>query len=126
MIERREPMATNVIGFMEGLSLHSECNSDMYEQNVMYNGYHSDTMVNKVFAYGADGKIFLCGLNFPRSCHNGSIPAHLLPIIIEKIGSFKICIDQGFPWSDDADGILVEPNSQRSAARLPQISGHIH
>ncbi len=121
MIERREPMATDVIGFMDGLSLHSECNSDTYEQNAMYNGYHSDTMVNNVFAYGADGKVFLCGLNFPGSCHDGSITANLLPIIIEKIGSFKICIDQGFPRSGDADGILVGPYSQRSAARLSPI-----
>ena len=65
MIERREPMAKDVIGFMDGLSLHSECNSNTYEQNAMYNGYHADTMVNNVFAYGADGKVFLCGLNFP-------------------------------------------------------------
>ncbi len=121
MIERREPMATDVIGFMDGLSLHSECNSDTYEQNAMYNGYHSDTMVNNVFAYGADGKVFLCGLNFPGSCHDGSITANLLPIIIEKIGSFKICVDQGFPRSGDADGILVGPYSQRSAARLSPI-----
>ncbi len=121
MIEIREPMATDVIGFMDGLSLHSECNSDTYEQNAMYNGYHSDTMVNNVFAYGADGKVFLCGLNFPGSCHDGSITANLLPIIIEKIGSFKICVDQGFPRSGDADGILVGPYSQRSAARLSPI-----
>ena len=121
MIERREPMATDVIGFMDGLSLHSECNSDMYEQNAMYNGYHSNKMVNNVFAYGADGKVFLCGLNFPGSCHDGSIPAHLLPIIIEKNGSFKICINEDFPRSGDACGILVGPYSQRSAARLSPI-----
>ena len=36
MIERRKPIATDVIGFMDGLSLHFECNSDTYEQNAMY------------------------------------------------------------------------------------------
>jgi hypothetical protein len=60
-------------------------------------------------------------LNYPGSCHDGSITANLLPIIIEKIGSFKICIDQGFHWSGDADGILVGPYSQRSAAKLSPI-----
>ena len=34
---------------------------------------------------------------------------------------FKICVDQGFPRSGDADGILVGPYSQRSAARLSPI-----
>ena len=86
MIQQREPIADDVIGFMDGLSLHSECSSDNLEQNAMYNRYHADTMVNNVFAYGADGKVVLCGLNFPGSCHDGSITANLLPIIIEKIG----------------------------------------
>ena len=97
LVEKREPMATDVIGFMDGLSLHFKCSIDTYEQNAMYNGYHSDTMVNNVFAYGINGKVYLCGLNFPRSSHDGSITANLLPIIIEKIGSFKICVHQVFP-----------------------------
>ena len=60
MIQQREPLAHDVIGFMDGLSLHAECSPDTFEQNTMYNGYHSDTMVNNVFAYGADGTVFLC------------------------------------------------------------------
>ena len=60
MIQQREPIAHDVIGFMDGLSLHLECSSENLEQNAMYNGYHSGTMVNNVFAYGADDKVFLC------------------------------------------------------------------
>ena len=97
MIERREPMATDTIGFMDGLSLHSECNSDRYEQNGMYNGYHPDAMVNNVFAYVADGKVFLCGLNFPDSCHDGSITANLLPIIIKKMVLLRYALIKVFP-----------------------------
>ena len=59
MIEQREPLALDVIGFMDGVALHSECSSEITQQNSMYNGYHSDTMVNNVIAYGADGKVFL-------------------------------------------------------------------
>ena len=33
MIELCELMATNVINFMDGLSLHSECNTTTFEQN---------------------------------------------------------------------------------------------
>jgi hypothetical protein len=57
-IQEREPAVDDVIGFMDGLALTSECTSDELEQNAMYNGYHSDTMVNDVFAYGPDGKVF--------------------------------------------------------------------
>jgi ribosomal protein S27E len=121
MIEQREPLAHDVIGFMDGVALHSECSSEITQQNSMYNGYHSDTMVNNVIAYGADGKVFLCGVNFPGSTHDGSICSNLLPVIKQKIGSFKICVDQGFPRRGDAEGILVGPLSKRSARSLSPI-----
>ena len=81
MIQQCEPIADDVIGFMDGLSLHSECSSDNLEQNAMYTGYHSDTMVNNVFVWGTDGKVFLCALNFVGSAHDGSLVANMLPAI---------------------------------------------
>ncbi len=41
-----EPKVDDAIGFMHGLALATECCSEPVEQNSMYNGYHSDTMVN--------------------------------------------------------------------------------
>ena len=38
--------------------------------------------------------------------------------IKKRIGDYKICVDQGFPWSEDASGILVGPIPERSARRL--------
>ena len=38
--------------------------------------------------------------------------------IKERIGDYKICVDQGFPRSGDATGILVGPIPERSACRL--------
>ena len=73
LVRSHKPIANDVIGFMDGLSLHSECSSNAVEHNAMYSGYHSDTMVNNIFAYAANGKVFLCGLNFPASNHDGSI-----------------------------------------------------
>jgi hypothetical protein len=58
MIELREPSVTDAIGFMDGLSLASECTNERLEQNAYYCGYDCDTMVNNVFAYGPDGKVF--------------------------------------------------------------------
>jgi hypothetical protein len=77
----------------------------------MYIGYHSDTMVNNIFACGPDCKVFLCAINFPGSWNDGSITANILPNIQSYIGSYKMCVDQGFPQSGDAASILVGPIS---------------
>jgi hypothetical protein len=58
--------------------LISECTSEVLEQNAMYSGYHSDTMVNNIIAYGPDVMVFLCAINIPGSWHDGSIKPHLL------------------------------------------------
>jgi hypothetical protein len=84
----------------------------------MYNGYHSDTIVNNIFAYGPDGKVFLCAINFPDSWHDGSLTMNELPYICDNIGCCKICIDQGFPRSGDAAGILVGPINKKTAWTL--------
>ncbi len=39
----------------------------------MYTGYLSDTMVNNIFAYGPNGKVFLCAINFPGNIFIGPI-----------------------------------------------------
>ncbi len=65
LIQTREPKVDDVIGFMDGLALTSECTSEVIEQNAMYNGYHSDTMVNNIIAYGPDGKFFFAQSIFP-------------------------------------------------------------
>ncbi len=118
LINQREPEVDDVIGFMDGLSLVSECTSEVFEQNAMYNGYHSEIMVNNIIAYGPDGKVFLAAINFPGSWHDGSITANILPYIRERIGNYKMCVDQGFPRSGDASFILVGPISHRQARRL--------
>jgi hypothetical protein len=121
LIQAREPSVDDVIGFLDGLSLTSECSSEVIEQNAMYNGYHSDTMVNNIFAYGPDGKVFLCAINFPGSWHDGSLTANVLPYIRDNIGCYKICVDQGFPRSGAAAGILVGPISKKTARTLAPI-----
>jgi hypothetical protein len=118
LIQAREPLVDDVIGFMHGVSLTTECTPEQIEQNAMYNGYHSDTMINNIFAYGPDGKVFLCAINFPGSWHDGSITANILPYITNNIGNYKICVDQGFPRSGDAYQILVGPVSKKTASKL--------
>jgi hypothetical protein len=72
-------------------------------------------MVNNVFAYGPDGEVFFVAINFPGSWADGALTARILASIRSRIGSYKICVDQGFPRSGDAFGILVGPVTKRAA-----------
>jgi hypothetical protein len=118
MINAHEQAVDNVIGFMDGVSLPTECTSEELEQNAMYCSYTCNTTVNNVFAYSPDGKVFLCTLNFPGSWTDGKLPSHFIEFIERKIGRYKICVDQGFPCQGKAYGILVGPISKRTARRL--------
>lgn len=84
----------------------------------MHSGYHSDTMINNAVAYGAEGKVFLCGLNLPVSWHDGSIYMNLLPIIKSKVRGYKTCVDQSFPHAGEAHRVLVGQYKKNSAATL--------
>jgi hypothetical protein len=88
------------------------------EQNAFYCGYDCDTMVNNVFAYGPDGKVFFAAVNFPGSWADSMLTARFLHTIKRKIGEYKICVDQGFPRSGEAYGTLVGPVTKRAARRL--------
>jgi hypothetical protein len=75
-------------------------------------------MVNNLFAYGPDSTVIFCAVNFPQSWHDGSITANVLPCIHKKIGTYKMCVDQGLPRSSDALDVLVGPISHTQAYRL--------
>ena len=116
MIKLREPLADDVIGFMDGLSLTTECMDDRLTQNTYYCGYDCDAMVNNVLAFWADGKEFFCALYYPGSWADGSVTAQLFPHMKSRIGKYKICVDQGFLHSGDVDaGVLVCPVARRTA-----------
>ena len=109
----------DVIGFMDGVSLPVECTDKQLEQNAMYCGYSCDTsMVNNVLAFGTDGKVFLCALNFPGSWTDGKLAAHFIQSIKRRIGRYKIVVDQSFPRQGEAHGVLVGPISKRSTRCL--------
>jgi hypothetical protein len=118
LIHQREPAVDDVVEFMDGASLTSECTSEPLVQNSMYSGYHSDTMVNNLLAYASDGKVIFFAINFPGSWHDGSITANVLLYIHKKIGTYKMCVDQGLPRTGDAVDVLVGPISCTQAYRL--------
>jgi hypothetical protein len=118
MAEMREPFVNDIIGFMDGVLFSAKCTDEPVEQNSMYSGYDCDTMVNNVFAYGPDGKVFFAAINFPGIWADGSLMAPFLYKMKRKIGSYKICVDQGFPQSGAAYGTFVGPITKRAARRL--------
>jgi hypothetical protein len=120
MVQSREPLVDDLIGFMDGVSIPAECTDERFEQNAFYCGYDCDTMVNNVFAYGPDGKVFFAAVNFPGSWADGMLTARFLHALKNKIGEYKICVDQGFPRSGEAYGTLVGPVTKRAARRLHQ------
>jgi len=122
MVGLRKPSISNIIGFMDGLGLATEMTtSKKIQQDAFYCGYDCDTMVNNVLVFGPDGKKFLCAINFPGSWSDASLTTHFFAHIRERIGDYKICVDQGFPRSGDATGILVGPIPERSARRLHSL-----
>jgi hypothetical protein len=118
MIQAKEPLADDVIGFMDGVSFSTECTSECVQQNAFYCGYKCDTMVNNVFAFGPDGKVFFTTVNFPGSWADSSLTAWFLHQMKRRIGHFKICVDQGFPRGGDASGTCVGLVLKRQTWRL--------
>jgi hypothetical protein len=49
MIQQREPMVDNIIGFVDGVSFPVQCMDEQVSQNAMYCGYDCTTMVNNVW-----------------------------------------------------------------------------
>jgi hypothetical protein len=125
MISVQEPAVNNVIGFMDGLGLATECTDERITQNAYHCGYDRDTMVNNVLVFGPNGKVFLCAINYRWSWAKGILTAHFFSHITKRIGDYKICVDQGFPQAGDATGILVGPIPERSARWL-HCSAHDH
>jgi hypothetical protein len=104
----------DVIGFTDGVSLPIECSSDPIAQATNYNGYHHDTMINNVLCFAPSGKIIFACINFPGSWHDSQVATSLIAKVIENIGEYKICVDQGFPRTGDLLNKFVCPISQRS------------
>jgi hypothetical protein len=109
MVQWREPLMSNIIGFMDVISFPAECTDDHIIQNSMHCGYNYNTMVNNMFDYGPDGKVFFAAINFLDSSADGSLTAQFLHKMKIRMLPYKICVDQGFPWSGDAYGTFVGP-----------------
>ncbi len=118
MIRLREPTISNIIRFMDGLGLAMEMTDERIQQNAYHCGYDCNTMINNVLVFGPDGEVFFCAINYPGSRSDGTLTTRFFSHLKGRIGDYKICVDQGLPWSGDATGVLVGPIPERTARRL--------
>ncbi len=88
------------------------------QQNAYYCGYDCDTMINNILVFGPDGKVFFCAINYPGSWSDGTLTTCFFLHLKGRISDYKICVNQGFPRSVDATGVLVGPIPERTAHQL--------
>jgi hypothetical protein len=118
MVRNREPEAIDVIGFTDGLTILCECSDDPDVQNAYFNGYYHDTCCNNVFCFSPEGKIIYASINCPGSWHDSQVAANLIQKVINEIGQYKICVDQGFPRGGELMDKFVGPISKKRRKRL--------
>jgi hypothetical protein len=121
IIQHRERHVHNVIGFVDGLSIPVQCSDDKYEQSAAYNKYHRDTMCNNVFAFAPTGKIIFADTNYPGSWHDSTVCRALMRVVVDRIGPFAFCVDQGFRRSGEMYGKFVGPLSQTTRQQLAPV-----
>jgi len=119
MVQSREPLVDDVIviGFMDGVSIPAECTDERFEQNTFYCGYDCDTMVNNVFAYGPDEKVFFEAVNFPGSWADGALTTRFLHTINKKKVSTRYVWIRASPGSEKR----MECSSALSPKELPDV-----
>ena len=102
---------------IDRLGLAMKCTDKRLQQNMYYYGYDCYTMVNNVLVFGPDWKVFFAAItNYPGSWVDGTLTACFFVHIKERIGDYKICVDQGFPRSGDVTGILCTGEEYRLIA----------
>ncbi len=84
MVQLRAPIVSDVIRFMGGVSIPAECTDERIEQNAFYCGYDCDTIMNNVFAYGPDGKVFFFGHQFPGELGRWRVDGEISARVEEK------------------------------------------
>jgi hypothetical protein len=121
MAHHREPLLTNVIGFVDGVAMPVKCSSLPEVQSTYYNGYYHDTMINNVFAFAPTGKVIFACINYPGSWHDSQVAASLIDVVIRKCIDYAMCVDQGFPRSGMLLDKFVGPISARTLAKISPI-----
>jgi hypothetical protein len=79
-------------------------------------------MINNVFCFAPTGKIIYACINFPGSWHDSQVASNFIRQVVNNIGDYKICVDQGFPRSGDLLNKFVGPISRRARRNLEPLN----
>lgn len=132
LVYERERIFTDVIGFLDGLQLPIECCSEIVEQNSFYQPRCSDTTVNNVLAFSAEGKVIYAAINYPGSIGDGRLALPLLHFLIDNKFPYRFCVDSGFKRDNSSQGKFIGPLSYQARQKAKDkgdeiaIKRHIH
>jgi hypothetical protein len=101
IIQAQEPVADDMIRFMDGLGLTNECTSEAIDQNACIMGITVIQWLVIALRLLLREK-FHCAINFSGIGHDCPVTANILPFIKRSIGNYKMCVDQS-----SADAALV-------------------
>ena len=118
LVALREPRVQDVIGFLDGMTIPVQCAEDLISQSKDYNGHTKETCCNNLFLFGPDGLIKWASVNFPGSMHDSTVASQLIAKVIECIGAYKICVDQGFPRGGALFDRFVGPYSTKILRKI--------
>ncbi len=92
---------------MDGVSFPAECTDNAIDQNVMNCDYDCDTVVNNVFAYGPDGKVFFAAINFLGSWADGSLTVRFMHQMKRRMHSYKNALTRDSPKAETRMVLLL-------------------
>lgn len=72
---------------------------------------------NNVFCFAPTGKVIFACINFPGNYHDSQVAEALMAEVINNLGEYKICVDQGFPRKGDLLNKFVGPISPKTRRR---------
>lgn len=121
MVQVREPLVDNVIGFADGFSIAIQCSRETFDQNAFYDGYLHDTMVNNVLIFSPEGKVISAAINYPGSWHDSTVANGIMDTCESRLGNFAICVDQGCPRSGRLLNKFVGPLSLAARRNLHDL-----
>ena len=85
IVQTREPLIHNVVGFVDGCSMKIQCSSRTDIQNAYYDGFTCDTCVNNVFLFSPEGKVLYAAYNYPGSWHDSAVAKDLIHTVLNAL-----------------------------------------
>jgi hypothetical protein len=124
LVRNREPLVDNIIGFADGMKVKVQCSESDEDQSKFFNDYDGDTVINNVYCFSPEGKIFFAAINYPGSWHDSIVSIELQQFILQT--DYAIAVDQGFPRSGRMYDRFLGPMSRRQRANIaPILQEHV-